>query len=217
VLGVVFILEAGAGAASAAEPVAIVEDVSAAGSGVRFLDYLARGRRIALGAKGFIVIGYLNSCLREEIESGDIVIGSEQSTVVGGTVRRERVECDGGRLLLTDGQAGEGAAIVLRGAPRRGGGPAQASLRIFSLNPFFRLFRPVPSLTLERLDRSGPKMTLKVVARQADASKNNITLTRNGVYQARAGDRTVVFKVDSRAVAGGPLLSRLVAHDGHRD
>ncbi|MEE8445826.1 MAG: hypothetical protein V3S44_10780, partial [Alphaproteobacteria bacterium] len=103
-----------AGAATAAEPVAIVEDVAATGVKVRFLDYLERGRRIDLGAKGRIVIGYLNSCLREEIVGGEIVIGAEQSTVVAGSVRRARVECDGGRLLLTAEQAGEGAAIVMR-------------------------------------------------------------------------------------------------------
>jgi len=201
-----------AGAAAAAGPVAIVEDVEGAGADVRFLDYLERGRRIALGAGGRIVIGYLNSCLREEIAGGEIVIGAEQSTVAGGRVRRARVECDGGRLLLASGQAGEGAAVVLRRAqPRVAGAPVQASLRIYSLSPVFRLDAPVSSLTLERLDRADGKTVLKVAGRIADAAKNGVTLKRNGVYQARAGGRTVVFKVDSGAAEGGPLLSRLVA------
>lgn len=77
------------------------------------------------------MIGYLDSCLREEITGVGVVI-------------------DGGRLLPASGQTGEGAA------------------------------------------------------------KGDITLKRNGVYQARAGSRTVICKVDSRAQEGGPLLSRLV-------
>lgn len=191
---------------------AIVEDVEASVSQVRFMDYLERGRRIELGSGGHIVIGYLNSCMREEISGGVIVIGAEQSAVTGGRVTRARVECDGGRLLLTSGEAGEGAAIVLRRAlPGRGSATVQAALRIFSLNPLFRLSEPAQTVSLERLDRPDPKVTLKVDGRLADSAKNSVTLKRNGVYRARAGERSVVFKVDSLAVAGGPLLSRLVA------
>ncbi|MEE8333136.1 MAG: hypothetical protein V3R85_04740 [Alphaproteobacteria bacterium] len=200
-----------AGSAMAAEPVAIVEDVVATGAKVRFLDYLERGRRIDLGAKGRIVIGYLNSCLREEIVGGKIVIGSEQSTVVAGKIRRARVECDGGRLLLTAEQSGEGAAIVMRRVPPGSGAPVQASLRIYSLTPLFRFSEKASALTVERLDRPAPKLTLTVRGRRADTATNNMTLKRNGVYRVRAGKRTVVFRIDSRAVAGGPLLSRLVA------
>jgi len=208
VLGAVFLLMAGA---AAAEPVAIVEDVAATGVKIRFLDYLERGRRIELGAKGRIVIGYLNSCLREEIVGGEVVIGAEQSTVVAGRVRRARVECDGGRLLLTAEQSGESAAIVMRRVLPGGGGPVQATLRIYSLTPLFRFSQKASALTVERLDRQAPKMTLTVTGRRADTARNNMTLKRNGVYRVRAGKRTVVFKIDSRAVAGGPLLSRLVA------
>jgi len=202
----------GSGPVAAADPVAIVEDVDGVGATVRFLDYLEQGRRIALGARGRIVIGYLNSCLREEIAGGVIVVGAEQSAVQGGRIRRVRVECDGGRLLLTAEQSGKGAATVMRRAPTgRNGGPVQASLRIYSLQPLFRLSGPASAVSLERLDRPEPKITLKAKGRLADAAGGKVTLKRNGVYRARVGKRMLVFKVDSRAVEGGPLLSRLVA------
>jgi len=201
-----------AGAAAAADPVAIVEDVEAAGAKVRFLDYLEKGQRIVLTRSGRIVIGYLNSCLREEIAGGEVVIGTEQSIVSGGKVSRVRVECDGGRLLLTSRQAGKGAAMVYRKAkPSSGGAPIQAALRIYSLTPLIKLSEPAASLTLERLDRPAPKIALTGKGRVYDAAANKVTLQRNGVYLARTGDRTLVFKVDAQAVEGGPLLSRLVA------
>ena len=99
-------------------PVAIVEDVSVTVSGVELLEYVNRGHTIKLGAGGTLVLGYLNSCVRETINGGSVTVGKEQSTIQGGKVSRERVECDGGKLQLTLEQASKSAVVVFRKAPR---------------------------------------------------------------------------------------------------
>ena len=104
--------------ARAGSPVAIVEDVSGTVNGVELLEYVDSGRSIKLGAKGTLVLGYLNSCVRETINGGSVTVGKEQSTVQGGKVSRERVECDGGNLQLTHEQANNTAVMVFRKAPR---------------------------------------------------------------------------------------------------
>ena len=76
--------------------VAIVEEIEADRSKAVFMDLLGTGHTIELGTKGRLVLGYLNSCLREVIDGGTVTIGREKSTVKGGKIKRERVECDGG-------------------------------------------------------------------------------------------------------------------------
>src|ERR1700732_3345821 len=90
---------------AAAEEVALVEDIAAPSAGVQFMDYLSTGQVIRLRAGETIVIDYLRSCLRETIAGGSITIGAEESLVAGGQIRREKVECDGGKMLLTAEQA----------------------------------------------------------------------------------------------------------------
>ncbi len=94
-----------AGGAYAGSPVVIVEDVSAPGAGVSFMEYLTTGRIITLGVRDTLILGYLRSCMRETITGGSVTIGADESVVQGGKVARERVECDGGSLQLTVNQA----------------------------------------------------------------------------------------------------------------
>jgi hypothetical protein len=54
-----------AAAAMAADSVALVEDVSGTSAGVEFMDYVAAGREIRLGAEDRLVLDYLRSCWRE--------------------------------------------------------------------------------------------------------------------------------------------------------
>ena len=49
-------------ALAATIPVALVEEVSGAPVGVEFMDYVETGKTIELGARGGIVLSYLNSC-----------------------------------------------------------------------------------------------------------------------------------------------------------
>ncbi len=52
-----------------------------------------------------MTLGYLRSCLRETITGGKVTVGLEQSKVAGAKLVRERIECDGTKLLLTPEQA----------------------------------------------------------------------------------------------------------------
>jgi hypothetical protein len=105
------------GGANAAD-VALVEDVSAPRPGLEALDYLSSGQTIALSAGDRLVVNYLGSCTREVIVGGTVSIGTEQSVVVGGTVTRAKVECDGGKGLLTAQQASKSGVMVFRGMKR---------------------------------------------------------------------------------------------------
>ena len=71
-------------ALAATIPVALVEEVSGAPAGVEFMDYVETGKTIELGARGGIVLSYLNSCVRETISGGTVTVGTDQSDVQGG-------------------------------------------------------------------------------------------------------------------------------------
>jgi hypothetical protein len=200
-----------AGPASAQTPVAIVEDIQPQRAGVGFMDYVEAGRTIDLGQNGKLILGYLKSCLRETVTGGTVTIGAEKSVVRGGTVGRERVECDGGRLLLTDQQAGKGAAIVFRKGNTSSAAAVQPSLRIFSLKPVIRTSASAGSATVERLDRPDSPVTVTLKNGIADFARRNSVLARGGLYRVSAGDRSRVVKVDDYAADGGPLISRLIA------
>jgi hypothetical protein len=87
--------------AAAQAQVAIVQDVSSKTAGVEFMDYIAVGRQIRLEPRDTIVIEYMQSCGRETITGGQVTIGTELSEVRAGQVERHKVDCDGGRLMLT--------------------------------------------------------------------------------------------------------------------
>lgn len=101
-------------AAIAEGPVAIVEEIEPARAEIAAMQYLERGRVVNLGRTGSLVLGYLNSCLREHITGGIVTVGSSRSVVTGGRATRQRVECDGGELLLTPEQAAKSGVLVFR-------------------------------------------------------------------------------------------------------
>ena len=105
----------GVGVAHAAPPVALVEDVDAKVPGVAMMDYLEQGRRLDLGSGGWIEIDYFSSCLHERIVGGVVRVGTERSEVSEGTVERHPVQCDSGKITLTDSQAERAAGFVQRG------------------------------------------------------------------------------------------------------
>ncbi len=178
------------------------------------MDYLAAGRTILLGETGRVTVGYLNSCMREEVVGGTVTIGVASSVIVNGKVRRQRVECDGGKLLLTAEQAGKSGAIVFR----RGTSPAhevttKPSLRIFSREPVLRIAARPSVATLERLDRAEGTVSLPLQKGKgvADLATMKKPLAVGGVYRVTGGGKSRVFQIDPAAKNGGPLLGRLVA------
>ncbi len=117
-LGTVAIaLAFGLNAASAGEPMAIVENISGGPAGFAFMDYLEEGRVIDLGPGGTITLGYLSSCWLETIRGGRVVVGREKSVVESGKVQRKRVDCDGGAIKLSVEEADKSGVMVFRRPP----------------------------------------------------------------------------------------------------
>ncbi len=206
----------------AAEPAAIVEDVSGPaptgtgtgnGTGLAAFDYLDPGQNLTLPAGTTITLGYLASCTRETITGGKVTIGNEASTVIGGKVNRETVKCSGA-LKLTTAQAGKSGAMVFRGGPGSGKtrpGEPEAALTIHSTMPVFSVSTTGLDLTIERLDKPATTRAIKVTGPVVDLAKEGINLFQGGLYRARLGDHSVVFRVAMDAGEGaGPLLTRLI-------
>ena len=83
-------------------------------AGVEFMDYVAPGRVIVLGAKDVLVLGYLRSCWRETITGGTVTVGEVQSVVQAGRVERSQVACGGSRAQPVPREATQSAATVFR-------------------------------------------------------------------------------------------------------
>jgi hypothetical protein len=198
----------------AASPVALVEDVDGKAP-VRFMDYLAEGQKFELPAGSKVVIGYLGSCERETIAGGKVVVGAAQSRVEGGTVAREKVECDGGRMRLTSAQAGASGVMAFRGmAP--GEKLPKPELTIYGASPVFEL--PAPGrLYIQRLDKSSGEIELTVAAKDLtagrflDFARIGKHLEPGGLYRVATDGGNVVVKVDPKAKPGaGAVVGRLI-------
>jgi hypothetical protein len=203
-----------------AQQAALVEDAKGRNLDVDFMDYVDVGRVIKLGAGDELVLGYLRSCWRETIKGGTVTVGEEQSTVAGGTVRREKVECDGGKMRLTQNQTGQAGVMVFRAPPRSAQAPAAAivpQMTLYGLSPVLDV-KGGGTVTIERLDQPGEKFTVQVAAQQLqrgafhDLAKAGQALAPGGVYRASAGaGREIVFKVDPDAKPGqASIVSRLL-------
>ena len=192
-------------------PAAIVEDVRAANAGVRAFDYVTPGQVIELGESGFLIVGYLRSCLREIVTGGQVVIGKLKSEIQAGAVSRDVVECDGGQAELAPEEAGESGVVVHRALVPDGETGSERPLHIYSASPFFTFSNPVKSLRIKRLDGLGETLVLTVRQQVLDFARLGKVLASGARYEASAGRQTLVFMVDLHATAGsGPLVSRLV-------
>jgi hypothetical protein len=196
------------GAAAAADPIALVEDVSGTSAGVEFMDYLATGREIRLGAQDRLVIDYLRSCWRETISGGTVTIGTEQSAVKGGRVSRDKIECDGGKMRLTADKAAKSGVVVFRAPPKPASGHNVAVERtIYALSPIFEL-GGAGRLVIERLDKPDSPLAFDIAPAQLlrgsfyDFARDGHALAAGGAYRANIAGRSVVFQVDGRAMPG---------------
>jgi hypothetical protein len=201
--------------ASAQSPAAIVEEVKGNVSGIQFMDYLAAGKVIRLGADDSVVLDYLKSCWRETITGGTVTVGIEQSEVDSGKVQRTRTQCDAGRIQLTPQQANQSAGMVFRAKPTRAGGP-EPQFTIQGLSPLVEA-NGGGTLLIERLDRSGDRQVILLESRQLvrgafyDFADSDRMLAPGGLYRASLGPRQIVFRVDPGAQPGRtPVLGRLL-------
>jgi len=198
--------------AGAQAPVAIVEEIDSKTAGLEFMDYLRAGQSIRLGANDRLVIGYFNSCWREVIIGGAVLVGKEDSEVTGGTIERQKVRCDTSKKGGTTKETTGSGAMVFRKIPSA----AQSYPTVYALSPLV-VGSGAGSLALERLDRTEASITIPVTYTNAscggvvDLARHNVLLSAGGLYRAKVGPREITFKVDHSAEAGSlPILSRLL-------
>jgi len=194
----------GSNGANAGEPVAIVETLAAEGTGLRFMDYVEEGQVIDLGSAGKITLGFLASCRLEKIHGGRIVVGREQSTVENGEVQRENVDCDGGAIKLSAGEADKSGVMVFRGAPKR-------RLTLYGASPVVLLSKAGGSVTIERLDMAGARLILSIKGNFVDLAGSGTTLAPGGIYRATVGEAAIEFQIDPLATPSpSPAVGRLL-------
>jgi len=208
-LGIVAVLVflANGGIATAQDKtVAIVEDTSGNVVGVEPLDLLRTGREIVLTAESGLIVSYLNSCQRENIRGGRIVIGEVQSEVKGGEVSRRRVPCDAAALNLTPEQANQSATLIFRDPPKEKG-----------INFLLNTRQPIviapgsAEVTLEQLEKTHAVRTVKVVKGIADLTAEQGLLDQGGLYQLTAGGKVIKFRVGKEATDNPmPILQRAI-------
>lgn len=191
-----------------AEPVAIVEEVAGDKVSVGLMELLEPGAVIELADGGSITLGYLESCVRERISGGHVVIGEKQSTVTGGKVNRETIQCRP-EAAETTGATGTGAALVFRGDNESK--PAEAARLMFRVPVFLMEGVTDKTLRIERLDRREAIRRIQVSGPVFDAVGSLPPLTAGGRYRASIEDRAVEFIIDRyAAMTPGPALERLV-------
>jgi hypothetical protein len=210
------LVAAGVTSAAAQSPAAIVEDVKGKVVGVEFMDYVAPGTVIKLGANGVVVLGYLTSCWRETISGGVAIVGTEESKTSLGEVSREKVGCDTGRAQLSDREATQSAATTFRSIGGAKQAPAGSERVIYGLSPVIELGKP-GKLVIERIDLPGERIESAVTAKSLvkgkfyDLAAAGKSLMPGGTYAATLGSQKTVFKVDPMARPGAtPIVGRLV-------
>jgi hypothetical protein len=184
------------GASAHAEAVALVEEIGEPRPGVQFMDYLNPGQMIPLHAGERFVIDYIKSCLRETIVGGVVSIGTDKSTVVGGKVSSETVECDGGKGMLTTAQA------------------STATATLYGTSPLFEL-TSAGKLVIERIDQPGERHVADIAAGTKrvfyDCAKEGFALAPGGLYKASSGGHELTFRIAESAKPGAlPPVSRLL-------
>jgi hypothetical protein len=208
----------GVDVARAAPPVALVEDVDAKVPGVAMMDYLEQGRRLDLGSGGWIEIDYFSSCVHERIVGGVVRVGTERSEVSEGTVERHPVQCDAGKITLTDSQGERAAGFVQRGG-------AELKNRIHAMEKNQLILHGASPLivgdgkndvVIARFGDSRDRDTLPLASSGGrpfyDYASHGRSLVPGAVYIATSGDRQVVFRIDREAAPGAmPKLGRLIA------
>ena len=145
--------------------IALVEDVNSKSAGVQSMDYVATGKQIRLGKQDTLVLSYLKSCWRETIAGGTVTVGAEQSDVQGGNVQRQKVDCDGDRLILTAQQASQSAGMVVRDLLPSKPTEPEPEVTLFGAAPLVEI-KGGGVIFVERLDQPGERQKIEVSKQQ---------------------------------------------------
>lgn len=194
------------------KPSAIVEAIAVSDTNLEFMEYVEAGRVIKLGSTGSITLGYLRSCWRETISGGTVTVGTKKSTVVGGTVQREWVECDGGAIELRASEAVASAGMVFREQlSAQSARLPEPEITLYGTSPFIILTEHGGNVIIERLDETDEVIVIKITGTFVDLAIDTNALEPGGLYVAHARAHSVVFKVDPSARPGaGPIIGRLI-------
>lgn len=190
--------------ASAGEPVAIVEEAPEH-TGVLFMDYLDAGYAFELAPAEKLIVSYLKSCQRETITGGRVLIGFEKSTVKGGSIDRDEVDCSGRGMKLAPSQAQESGVVVYREADKYA-----ALAASYGTQP---LFAPIENgqLIIQRVDAFEKPAEVEATGARLDLLALGVSLTPGGVYRLRGPTVDFLFAIAPNAKAGDiPLISRLI-------
>lgn len=199
-------------AARAQDLTAIIESIDPPRDDVRAFDLLAQGTVIELQQGDTLMLGYMASCMHEEIIGGKVTVGADQSTVEGGSVKRDAVSCNGS--IDPDSAAGANEAAVV--AIRSMGVANAAGVRVVpALQPVFVLPEGAvpadPSLVIQRIDREESAIRVTLFGRTLDLRQTGMKLTPGGLYSAICGDHKVAFKIaDNAGVTKVVTLQRVV-------
>jgi hypothetical protein len=208
------------GHAAAQAPVALIEEIQGQPAGVEMMDYVSDGRIIKLGVKDTMILDYLKSCWRETIKGGaTVIVGADQSDVQGGSVSREKVLCDAGKMQLTAELASKSGVMVFRDVPNNQP-PSLLALRpqffLYGTSPLVQVTKGSP-IVIERVDKPGERYEIGgdngLVPRGAfyDFADNNKALAVAGIYRATQGSVRVLFQIDLEAKSGKtPVAGRLL-------
>jgi hypothetical protein len=202
--------------ALAQTPAAIVEDVQGKVDGIAFMDYVAPGKIIKLGPKASITLSYLKSCERETISEGVVLVGTEQSTVQLGEVKREKVPCDTNAAKLSERQANQSAATSFRSVGPDAKSPPSKLPTLYGVAPLVQA-RSGSTLVIERTDGKEPTITVPlrnetmVGGKFYDFAKAGKSLTPGGSYLAILGAKRYAFQIDASATSSPtPIVGRLL-------
>jgi hypothetical protein len=190
--------------------VAVVEEISGDSAGVQIMDYLESGRTIKLDPDDTIMLSYMSSCMQETITGGTVTVGTHQSEVRAGKVRRIKVPCD--VKMLVKEKVGPTAGSIWRGEIR----PPNAPPRLYGASPLVELTAP-GVLIIERTDKSGERVVVDVASEQLvrgrfyDFARWGKALAAGGSYRAVFGAQAMVFEIDPHAEPGYiPIVCRLL-------
>jgi hypothetical protein len=192
-----------------AEPVALVEDVSADRTDVQFMDFLEADQVIELADGEKLVLGYFLSCKQETITGGTVTINADSSNVVGGLIETTQVECDGNPVLgQISGSEEEAGAAAFRALDDIAPFPQKL---IFGLSPVVKLSGVDTLVMLDRLDEEEDSIEVEVTGSFLDFKDEDIKLEPGGIYLLTVGNKNLVFKVSAFSTnTDTSLLQRLL-------
>jgi len=204
------------GLCAAGVPRAIVEEITAPGINLEFMDYVREGQVIDLKAKELISLSYFSSCTQETIVGGRVIVGLHQSVVTGGSLYRRVTICPSTKLSLTKSQ-GKASGVLAFRAPQRKKSPAsKPKIIIKHVSPIIEV-GDAEQFQLHQVQPSKMEFELMISTKDllrgkfVDLAKLEITLKPGSKYRATVGKQSIEFVIHESAVAGTTtIIERLI-------